>query len=115
MGQEAEKAERLQAFQGYQVTEQLCREGGAHHDWKFLHCLPRKGDEVDDEVRSFALLLPMLLFPNARPCVYQVFFGPRSLVYQEADNRKWTIMALFEYVDRFCSRSSVFDGGWLVL
>ncbi|KIJ95629.1 hypothetical protein K443DRAFT_682894 [Laccaria amethystina LaAM-08-1] len=74
MGQEAEKAERLQAFHGYQVTEQLCREGGAHHDWKFLHCLPRKPDEVDDEV----------------------FYGPRSLVYEEADNRKWTIMALFD-------------------
>ena len=111
MGQEAEKAERLQAFQGYQVTEQLCREGGAHHDWKFLHCLPRKGDEVDDEVRIFFLCCFFL----TRPCDIQVFFGPRSLVYQEADNRKWTIMALFEYVDRFVSRSSVSDGGWLVL
>lgn len=28
----------------------------------------------------------------------QVFYGPRSLVFPEADNRKWTIMALFEYV-----------------
>lgn len=74
MGQEAEKAERLQAFQGYQVTEQLCREGGANPDWMFLHCLPRKSDEVDDEV----------------------FYGPRSLVFEEADNRKWTIMALFD-------------------
>ena len=72
MGQEAEKAERLQAFQGYQVTEQLCREGGAHHDWKFLHCLPRKGDEVDDEVRSF---LPVLLSPNATLC-YPGFLWP---------------------------------------
>ena len=50
MGQEAEKAERLQAFQGYQVTEALCREGGAKPGWQFLHCLPRKADEVDDEV-----------------------------------------------------------------
>ncbi len=50
MGQEAEKADRLKAFQGYQVTEQLCREGGANPNWKFLHCLPRKPDEVDDEV-----------------------------------------------------------------
>jgi len=74
MGQEAEKAERLQAFKGYQVTEQLCREGGANPDWKFLHCLPRKADEVDDEV----------------------FYGSRSLVFEEADNRKWTIMALFD-------------------
>lgn len=49
MGQEAEKAERLKAFEGYQVTEELCK--GAERDWKFLHCLPRKPDEVDDEVR----------------------------------------------------------------
>ncbi|KAF8639021.1 hypothetical protein AX17_001773 [Amanita inopinata Kibby_2008] len=74
MGQEAEKEERLRAFKGYQVTEQLCREGGANKDWKFLHCLPRKQNEVDDEV----------------------FYGPRSLVFPEADNRKWTIMAIFD-------------------
>ncbi|KAI0665486.1 mitochondrial ornithine carbamoyltransferase [Trametes maxima] len=74
MGQEAEKAQRLKDFQGYQVTEQLCREGGANPDWKFMHCLPRKQDEVDDEV----------------------FYGPRSLVFPESDNRKWTIMAMFD-------------------
>lgn len=48
MGQEAEKEERLRAFQGYQVTEALC--AGAKPDWKFLHCLPRKPNEVDDNV-----------------------------------------------------------------
>ncbi|KAF8830063.1 hypothetical protein HHX47_DHR2000517 [Lentinula edodes] len=74
MGQEAEKAQRLQDFQGYQVTEALCQEGGANPDWRFLHCLPRKQDEVDDEV----------------------FYGPRSLVFPEADNRKWTTMAVFD-------------------
>ncbi|OSD00350.1 mitochondrial ornithine carbamoyltransferase [Trametes coccinea BRFM310] len=74
MGQEAEKEQRLRDFQGYQVTEELCREGGANPEWKFMHCLPRKPHEVDDEV----------------------FYGPRSLVFQEADNRKWTIMALFD-------------------
>ena len=76
MGQEAEKEQRLKDFAGYQVTEVLCRQGGANPNWKFLHCLPRKKDEVDDEV----------------------FYGPRSLVFPEADNRKWTIMAAFEYV-----------------
>jgi ornithine carbamoyltransferase len=76
MGQEAEKAERLKAFQGYQVTERLCAEGGAKEHWKFMHCLPRKKDEVDDEV----------------------FYGPRSLVFPEAENRKWTTMALFDIV-----------------
>ncbi|KAH9979546.1 Aspartate/ornithine carbamoyltransferase [Lactifluus volemus] len=71
MGQEAEYEQRVRDFAGYQVTEALCREGGAHPDWKFMHCLPRKKHEVDDEV----------------------FYGPRSLVFPEADNRKWTIMA----------------------
>ena len=52
MGQEAEKAQRLKDFQGYQVTEKLCAEGGAKKGWKFMHCLPRKQDEVDDEVRD---------------------------------------------------------------
>lgn len=51
MGQEAEKEDRLKAFKGYQVTEKLCIEGGANPDWKFMHCLPRKSHEVDDEVR----------------------------------------------------------------
>jgi ornithine carbamoyltransferase len=30
----------------------------------------------------------------------EVFYGPRSLVFPEADNRKWTIMAMFECVTR---------------
>lgn len=50
MGQEAEKAERLEAFKGYQITEAMCKEGGANPNWKFMHCLPRKEHEVDDEV-----------------------------------------------------------------
>ncbi|KAI0064840.1 ornithine carbamoyltransferase 1 [Artomyces pyxidatus] len=74
MGQELEKEQRLKDFQGYQVTEALCKEGGANPDWKFLHCLPRKQHEVDDDV----------------------FYGERSLVFPEAENRKWTIMAAFD-------------------
>lgn len=57
MGQEAEKAQRLKDFQGYQITEALCREGGANPDWKFMHCLPRKENEVDDEVCALAKTL----------------------------------------------------------
>ncbi|XP_078415888.1 ornithine transcarbamylase, mitochondrial [Cetorhinus maximus] len=69
MGQEEEKAERLKAFQGYQITMKTGQ--SAAPNWVFLHCLPRKPEEVDDEV----------------------FYSPRSLVFQEAENRKWTIMA----------------------
>ena len=42
----------------------------ARPDWTFLHCLPRKKDEVDD----------------------QVFYSSHSLVFPQAENRKWTIM-----------------------
>jgi ornithine carbamoyltransferase len=72
MGQEAEAARRKAAFAGYQVTHELARRGGAREDWCFLHCLPRKPEEVDDAV-----------FYDAK----------RSLVFQEAENRKWTVMA----------------------
>ncbi|KIY43205.1 ornithine carbamoyltransferase 1 [Fistulina hepatica ATCC 64428] len=74
MGQESERAERLKAFDGYRVTEALC--SNAFPQWRFMHCLPRHEEEVDDNV----------------------FYGPRSLVFPEADNRKWTIMALFDLI-----------------
>lgn len=70
MGQEEEKKERLKAFAGYQVTLNMLK--NANKDWIFLHCLPRKMEEVDDEV----------------------FYNKRSLVFDEAENRKWTTMAV---------------------
>lgn len=74
MGQETEMQQRLQAFAGYQVTEELARRGGAKEDWKFLHCMPRHPEEVSDEV----------------------FYGPRSLVFPEAENRLWSAIATLE-------------------
>lgn len=73
MGQEAQDAARRAAFRGFQVTHELARRGGAREDWAFLHCLPRKAEEVDDAV-----------FYDAR----------RSLVFDEAENRKWSVMAV---------------------
>jgi len=70
MGQEEEKKKRLKDFHGYQITMQTG--SVAKPDWTFLHCLPRKMEEVDDEV----------------------FYSSRSLVFPEAENRKWTIMGL---------------------
>lgn len=67
MGQESEKKKRLDAFAGYQITSGLAKRGGAKEGWKFMHCLPRHPEEVDDEV----------------------FYGPRSLVFPEAENRLW--------------------------
>ncbi|ORZ15642.1 ornithine carbamoyltransferase [Absidia repens] len=74
MGQEEEKAKRLKDFTGYQVTMDMVEKAGAKPDWSFMHCLPRKSEEVDDEV----------------------FYSDRSLVFPEAENRKWTIMAVID-------------------
>lgn len=71
MGQEEESAARMKAFEGYQITMDMAKNAGAKPDWKFMHCLPRHKEEVDDEV----------------------FYSDRSVVFPEAENRKWTIMA----------------------
>jgi ornithine carbamoyltransferase len=67
MGQEAEVQQRLKAFQGFQITNDLVARGGAQPGWKFMHCLPRHPEEVADDV----------------------FYGPRSLVFPEGENRLW--------------------------
>ncbi len=64
MGQEAEAQKRLEIFRPYQVDATLF--GRAKSDAIFLHCLPaHRGDEVTDEVID----------------------GPRSFVFQQAENR----------------------------
>lgn len=72
MGWEGETAERLKAFEGFQVTEELAKKGGANKNWILLHCLPRHSEEVSDEV----------------------FYGPRSWVLNEAQNRIWSAMGM---------------------
>ncbi|KJZ80417.1 Ornithine carbamoyltransferase [Hirsutella minnesotensis 3608] len=74
MGQESEKQKRLDAFSGYQITNELAQRGGAKEGWKFMHCLPRHAEEVADEV----------------------FYGPRSLVFPEAENRLWAAVSAIE-------------------
>lgn len=74
MGQEEEKVKRLKEFEGFQVTTDLVTRGGAKPGWKFMHCLPRHPEEVSDEV----------------------FYSPRSLVFQEAENRLWAAIATLE-------------------
>jgi len=64
MGQEAEAAERKKIFQPYQVNEKLFAE--AKPDAVFMHCLPaHRGEEVTSGVID----------------------SPRSVVFQEAENR----------------------------
>jgi ornithine carbamoyltransferase len=71
MGQEKEKEERARIFAGYCVDEALM--GLASKDAIFMHCLPaHRGEEVTAEVID----------------------GPRSRVFDEAENRWHTEQAL---------------------
>ncbi|ETV88254.1 ornithine carbamoyltransferase [Aphanomyces astaci] len=70
MGQEDQAMKRVAAFAGYQVTKTMLKHAASNHI--FLHCLPRHAEEVDDEV----------------------FYSDRSLVFDEAENRMWTVMAV---------------------
>lgn len=64
MGQESESDARALAFRGYTIDEERMRL--AHDDAIFLHCLPaHRGEEVEDEV----------------------FEGPHSRVFDQAENR----------------------------
>ncbi|KAF2745629.1 ornithine carbamoyltransferase mitochondrial precursor [Sporormia fimetaria CBS 119925] len=74
MGQEEETAKRLAAFKGFQITSELAKRGGAKENWTFMHCLPRHPEEVSDEV----------------------FYGPRSVVFREAENRLWAAISALE-------------------
>ncbi len=75
MGEEAQYEQKLAAFAGYQVTAELINL--AADDAVFLHCLPaHRGEEVTAEVID----------------------GPRSLVWDEAENRLHTTVAVLRYL-----------------
>jgi ornithine carbamoyltransferase len=75
MGQEAEAAARLKAFQGFTVDAALMAR--ARPRAIVLHCLPaHRGEEITEEVLE----------------------GPQSRVFQEAENRMHVQKALLEHV-----------------
>jgi ornithine carbamoyltransferase len=64
MGQEEETVKRLRVFEGYTISEELL--SSARSDAIFMHCLPaHRGEEVEDAVID----------------------GPRSVVFDQAENR----------------------------
>lgn len=80
MGMEAEKEQRVKVFASYTVEQQLMSQ--ANPDAIFLHCLPAyRGYEVSSEVID----------------------GPRSLVWDEAENRLHAQKALMVWLDRRAS------------
>jgi ornithine carbamoyltransferase len=85
MGQEGEKEARAKAFEGYTVTASLL--GFAKPTAVFLHCLPaHRGQEVADEVLD----------------------GPRSRIWQEAENRLHAARATLAFL--MAKSSPVLDG-----
>jgi len=76
MGQEEEAEQRRALFAPYQVNAELLRE--APEAW-VLHCLPaHRGDEITDEVLD----------------------GPRSIVFDQAENRLHSQKAILEHLLR---------------
>jgi ornithine carbamoyltransferase len=73
MGQEAETQKRLQDFAGYQVNPELL--DLAKPDVKFMHDLPaHPGEEISDGL----------------------LYDPRSVAFDQAENRLWAQAALME-------------------
>jgi ornithine carbamoyltransferase len=77
MGQEAEHAKRVKAFQGYQIDGKLLK--AASSDAIVMHCLPaHRGEEIAADVID----------------------GPQSVVFDEAENRLHTQKAVLEMLIR---------------
>lgn len=75
MGFEAEKQRRLEAFEGYRVTNEVM--AYAADDAIFMHCLPAdRGFEVDADVID----------------------GPQSVIFDEAENRLHAQKALLAWL-----------------
>jgi ornithine carbamoyltransferase len=75
MGQEEEAAERKEVFQPYQVNAALMAQAAA--DAIVLHCLPaHRGEEITDDMLD----------------------GPRSAVWDQAENRLHFQKALLEWL-----------------
>jgi len=74
MGQEKEAEERRKIFRDFQVNDKLL--SFAPERAKVMHCLPAKrGEEITDEVID----------------------GPRAIVYEQAENRLYTTIALLSF------------------
>jgi ornithine carbamoyltransferase len=84
MGEEAKLAERVALLKPYKVTPELMAATG-RRDAIFLHCLPAFHNLETEVARQF---------PDVCEVADEVFDGPRSRVFDEAENRLHTIKAV---------------------
>jgi len=75
MGEENDKEVKLQAFEGYQINEDLLKV--AAQDASVMHCLPAyRGLEITDDVIE----------------------GPRSIVWKQAENKMYGAAGILAYL-----------------
>ncbi|HWQ10760.1 MAG TPA: ornithine carbamoyltransferase [Holophaga sp.] len=75
VGREADRVRRIEAFRGYAVTPEVMELAGP--EAVFMHCLPAcRGYEVTPDVID----------------------GPRSIVYDQAENRLWSQMSVMYHL-----------------
>ena len=75
MGSEGEELKRIKDFENYQINSESIRL--ANKDYSFMHCLPAHiGEEVTNDIIE----------------------SSNSIVYQQAENKKYTAMAIIDYI-----------------
>ena len=84
MGEEAELERRVELLRDYKVTEELLGLTG-RDDTIYLHCLPAYHDLETEFARTH---------PDVREVDDAVFEGPRSRVFDQAENRMHTAKAV---------------------
>ena len=84
MGEEAELERRIELLRDFRVTEELLGATG-RDDTIYLHCLPAYHDLETEFARAN---------PDVREVDDAVFEGPRSRVFDQAENRMHTAKAL---------------------
>ncbi len=84
MGEEAELERRIELLRDFRVTEELMELSG-RDDTIYLHCLPAYHDLETEFARAN---------PDVREVDDAVFEGPRSRVFDQAENRMHTAKAL---------------------
>jgi len=89
MGEEAQAAKRIDLLKGFQVNMDMIRTSG-NPQVKFMHCLPAFHDLETELAREIHASFGI----REMEVTDEVFNGPHSIVFDEAENRMHTIKAV---------------------